>query len=129
MNRRTISLSLQESDMEILEKMNICLGYDKPLEIVSQKNHKQPKDSTNYHYCNMANLRIFNKAMCEKLISLGVLENKSLLLEFPYWMEEELYPHFIRGYFDGDGSFCSRNAEGYGRRDLITFTSTSFFCQ
>lgn len=129
LSRRTISLSLQESDMEILEKMNICLGYDRPLEIVSQKNHKQPKDGTNYHYCNMAYLRIFNKAMCEKLISLGVLENKSLLLEFPYWMKEELYPHFIRGYFDGDGSFCSRIAKGYGRRDLITFTSTETFCK
>ena len=40
LNKCTISLSLQESDMEILEKMNICLGYDRPLEIVSQKNHK-----------------------------------------------------------------------------------------
>ena len=30
-------------------------------------------------------------------------QQKSLVLEFPQWLNEELYPAFIRGYADGDG--------------------------
>lgn len=129
MDKSTISLSLQESDIDILNKINTCLKYDKPIKIIDQSKHKQPKNDVNYNYCNMATIQIYSNTMCKDLIRHGVYENKSLLLEFPYWMKEELYSHFIRGYFDGDGGFCSRIAEGYGRRDLITFTSTEVFCK
>ena len=33
----------------------------------------------------------------------GVIENKTFILTFPD-LEKELVPHFIRGYFDGDGT-------------------------
>ena len=43
----------------------------------------------------------------DKLVSdiekLGVVERKTLTLTFPN-LREDLIPHFIRGYFDGDGS-------------------------
>lgn len=43
----------------------------------------------------------------DKLVSdiekLGVVERKTFLIQFPE-MDESLVPHFIRGYFDGDGS-------------------------
>ena len=43
----------------------------------------------------------------DKLVSdiekLGVIERKTLTLTFPN-IREDLIPHFIRGYFDGDGS-------------------------
>lgn len=39
-----------------------------------------------------------------------VTENKSLTLKFPKHLENhKLLHHFIRGYFDGDGSFSVRN--------------------
>lgn len=34
----------------------------------------------------------------------GCIENKTFKLKFPEFLSEELVPHFIRGYFDGDGS-------------------------
>jgi intein-encoded DNA endonuclease-like protein len=34
----------------------------------------------------------------------GCVENKTFKLNFPDFISEELIPHFIRGYFDGDGS-------------------------
>lgn len=37
------------------------------------------------------------------LIANGCLENKTHLLKFPD-LKRDLIPHFIRGYFDGDGS-------------------------
>jgi predicted DNA-binding protein YlxM (UPF0122 family) len=55
-------------------------------------------------------LTIGNKVMINDLISLGVTPNKSLDAKFPA-LSENLYAHFIRGYFDGDGSiFYSGNS-------------------
>ena len=36
-------------------------------------------------------------------MELGVPADKSFKIRFPEWLNEELYRHFIRGYFDGDG--------------------------
>src|SRR5271157_1613733 len=40
--------------------------------------------------------------MCARLISLGIVPAKSLVLKFPD-VPNEYVSHFIRGYFDGDG--------------------------
>lgn len=42
-----------------------------------------------------------------RLNELGVYENKTFKLEFLKILNEKLYHHFIRGYFDGDGSISS----------------------
>lgn len=41
--------------------------------------------------------------MCEDLINLGCVPNKSLILKFPTFdiVPEKYMSHFIRGYFDG----------------------------
>ena len=69
--------------------------------------------------------------MSERLEELGVVYNKSLILEFP--TEEQcprhLLKHFIRGYFDGDGSICywfSKNAN-YPKIEA-SIVSTENFC-
>ena len=43
--------------------------------------------------------------MCQDLTNLGAIRAKSLLIEFPdeNIIPKKLMPHFIRGYFDGDG--------------------------
>ncbi|MDE2231883.1 MAG: hypothetical protein KGJ95_07470 [Candidatus Omnitrophica bacterium] len=55
-------------------------------------------------------LTIGNKVMINDLLALGLTPNKSLDAKFPV-LPNDLYRHFIRGYFDGDGSiFMSDNA-------------------
>jgi intein/homing endonuclease len=44
-----------------------------------------------------------NNQDIEYLINLGITERKSLTVKYPI-IPVELYSHFIRGYFDGDGS-------------------------
>jgi len=46
---------------------------------------------------------ITSKQMFDDLCYHGCVPNKSLILKFPT-INEELIPHFIRGYFDGDGT-------------------------
>jgi hypothetical protein len=42
--------------------------------------------------------------LCNDLIKLGCTPRKSLTLMFPQTIPDDLMNHFIRGYFDGDGS-------------------------
>lgn len=53
-------------------------------------------------------VNICSSKLCEDLINLGCTPNKSLTLTFPQDIEPHLYPHFIRGYLDGDGTISTR---------------------
>jgi hypothetical protein len=57
-------------------------------------------------------LNITNKKLYQDLHDKGVLIKKSKKLEFPNKIPNDLINHFIRGYFDGDGSVFKRN-DGY----------------
>ena len=48
-------------------------------------------------------LQIYNKTLYNDLLNLGGTPRKSLTIQFPK-VPDELLPHFIRGYLDGDGS-------------------------
>lgn len=51
-------------------------------------------------YC----LRINDNQLHDDLNNLGCVPVKSKIIKFPEFLSEELIPHFIRGYFDGDGT-------------------------
>lgn len=55
----------------------------------------------------------------------NVVPNKSLILEFPESiLQSEHLKHFIRGYFDGDGSIC----ESFSNRKSVTASLYATFC-
>jgi hypothetical protein len=59
--------------------------------------------------------------LCEQLIDKGCISNKSLYLEFPEILPNIVH-HFVRGYFDGDGSsFVVKN------RLFLSFVGTEHF--
>jgi len=47
---------------------------------------------------------INSKKIVNDLINKGCINKKSKIIEFPKFLEPKLISHFIRGYFDGDGS-------------------------
>jgi hypothetical protein len=49
-----------------------------------------------------ARIRITSKELVNDLIGHGCVPNKTFIIQFPQ-IDETLYNHFIRGYFDGDG--------------------------
>ena len=91
-----IDLSLQECDKHILEDICREIETDKPLSFL-------PYHEKNERHKNQYKLSITNKHISDVLETLGVVNAKSLILEFPEWLDQSLYSHFIRGYFDGDG--------------------------
>lgn len=94
-----IELGLKESDVSHIEKLRdeICPG--KPIQY--------KKSSKSYRLC------CTNKPLAKSLANCGCVPNKSLVLTFPTKevLPKEMYKHFIRGYFDGDGciSYSTNN--------------------
>ena len=116
----TISMSLQEEDGYILEKIRQEIGSEKPLEFLDYSN----KHDNGYNYKNQYRLLIFSKHMCATLKDKGVVPNKSLTLQWPDFLRDNLYSHFLRGYIDGDGYIQPHKWE-----HCIDFLSTYDFCK
>jgi hypothetical protein len=125
---KKISLNLSEKDLGILQKLNILIHPEgKPLyrgeaRESTLKNGQIAHTKTNYH------LVIENKHISDLLSSYGCTPRKTNTLEFPNFLNPELVVHFIRGYFDGDGSVSLMPPEPRIRA-YISITSTRIFCE
>lgn len=90
-NSYRCSLSQCEKYKDVIYKIKEILDAEQPVYV------KKTTGQLQYH------LVLYNSHLCRKLIQYGCIPNKSLILRFPKNIPEELMPHFIRGYFDGDG--------------------------
>lgn len=68
------------------------------------------KDGTN---CLSTHIKIYNTKIVNDLIKLGCTNKKSWSITYPKFLDIEMEPHFIRGYFDGDGSIRKRGVNQY----------------
>lgn len=116
MAKQTVSMALQEDDYSILESIRIEMKSERPLEYIDYSN----KHDFGYTYKNQYRLLLFSAHMCESLNRLGVTPSKSLSFRMPD-INKNLYSHFIRGLFDGDGSINKT-------RSLVTITGTKYIC-
>lgn len=66
-----------------------------------------------------------SKKMCDDLVRLGCMANKSLKLEFPL-LPKLLIRHFVRGYFDGDGCIEWRTHQKTAQL-RVSFVGTRMF--
>lgn len=115
----SIVLSLQESDVGILEKIKDELEYEGPLYFC-------PLREKNSKYKNQYRLCINDEYMSSILEEKGVIDNKSLLLTFPSFIPNEFLPAFVCGYFDGDG--CVYYDSSRDKYQTVT-VGTRRFCQ
>lgn len=115
-----VRINLKEEDREILEKMRKAIGSSRPL-IYNPERY----DTRGYINKPQYKLSVQSYLMCQDLINLGCIENKSLKIDFPN-IDEKYYSHFLRGYFDGDGSIYTGKGK-YKSNYVITFTSTEDF--
>ena len=122
--RSEILLQLQELDIDILKKFNFYLKSNKPLQFKKSK-----KES-----CQNSNrIAISSKKISKRLVELGCPQAKTFKLSFPIeeQVPQNLLRHFVRGYFDGDGSFGiykiknRKNSFAY----IVSVTSTEEFCK
>lgn len=121
-----ISLGLQECDSYLIYKINNIIQPSKPVEIrnLNDKNKKHQ---------NMYNLTIISNHMGEVLNSYGLVPRKSLVKKFPEVIlnsNEDIIRHFIRGYFDGNGSIGITYRSKCNKMDYrISICSTLSMCE
>lgn len=119
---RWLGIELQYRDKKHLSKLNKFM--DGNIE-VKTFNKKSPSSE---NICKMCSISFSSKNLVENLINKGCVQRKSKIIRFPFdKMKTSLYKHFIRGYFDGDGSlgkyFISKK---YRVRASITCGSIDF---
>lgn len=123
-SKSTVSISLQKEDKELLEHVRLLLKSDKPLEYLDYSNKKD----FGYTYKDQYRLLIFSKHICDAIEKLGVVKNKSLIIDFPSFISDELMPHFVRGVYDGDGSVYMQCKNDNNHAVTVTITATNNFC-
>lgn len=118
-DRNSVNLTLKESDKEILNKITAIIQPTKPLGLY--KGNRLQKGFENSQ--NAVSLIIANKHISQRLVELGCGKAKTHNLTFP--TEEQvpscLIRHFIRGYFDGDGSVSGNKQKQFGFVGTIDF--------
>lgn len=65
-------------------------------------------------------LSLSGKSFCQDLSKWGAGQAKTFNIEFPKNLPHDMVKHFIRGYFDGDGSIHKTSKKGKRHRGTIT---------
>lgn len=99
-------LTISDTDPEQLSIIKEQLGSN---------HHIVPKGGA---YC----IRIVNKEFVSKLENLGLTAYKTDTLPYPTYIIRDLKRHFVRGYFDGKGSFMLEE----GRRLTSNISAGSY---
>lgn len=89
-------LGLTLAEIEPIDKFKKYIQTNKKVGYYKKTNSYSNKS---YEY----KLALNSDKLVSDIEKLGVIERKTLTLTFPN-LREDLIPHFIRGYFDGDGS-------------------------
>lgn len=114
-NTSEVTLSLQEDDVEILQKVNDVMKNKKPLLYVDYYHNK------NQNWKNHYRLSFQSKYTKKSLAKYGCIPNKSLVLQYPNILPKEFNKDLIRGYLDGDGHISKSESR-------VRLTSTRSFC-
>ena len=116
-----LNITLCEQDKYHLEKFAKCIKTEAPVRIAES-------------YCDgkfypTSRISVCNKELCNDLVMLGCIPGKTLSLKYPGYLfndQRTLHKHFIRGYFDGDGSLTYINGNIKTRRPSFSCGSLGF---
>ena len=104
---KRLQLKLKKGDCNHIEKFKNFLEYNGIIEHrISQLGKNIRKNGLKKYY-EVSLLRVSNKNIWKDLEQYGIVNNKSLSLEFPLNIPENMLRHYIRGYIDGDGCWSS----------------------
>ena len=123
--RNSITLALKKDDNDILKKLSALVyqNNDRPLECRPGRIVKL--NGRNYKSNGLYALTMASKTISERLNELGVVKAKTHKITFPTFLSHELISHFVRGYFDGDGSVSLKKSG----QTILSIIGTRKFCK
>jgi len=108
-----LRIELSSKDHNHLEKFKNSLQSDHDIKISTKYDEKYSKFKRKY-----SRIQIKSKKIKNNLFTYGIIQNKSSKTFFPD-IRKDLIPHFVRGYYDGDG-WISKGVVGIcGNEKLI----------
>ena len=114
-------LSCGKKDKEILYK------FKEDIEATNPILEYERKDGIGSPLCR---IQMTSQKTVDDLINKGCYKQKSLILKPPVGVPDELLHHFIRGFFDGDGSITKTTDKKTSQQIYgINFTSTLEICE
>ena len=116
-----------DGNVDSKKRVRIMLNYDDTSHLekfkTALKSTHTISSNTDTYY--RSSFEFTNSHICDALISnFNVVPNKSKILEFPIQIPFDMLKHYIRGYFDGDGSIC----EAFSNKNSTTATLYATFC-
>ena len=116
--RNSLKIGLNEQDVDILEKIKICLKSDHPIKhFVKDKKY------------NHVSVDLCSKKIVSDLKSLGLYQGKSLTMtgDIIRKVDPRFIKDFLRGYFDGDGCIFYGRTYKSGTKFNLTVVGTEDF--
>jgi hypothetical protein len=105
---KILKICLSNVDLAHLEKIKISFNSNHPIKTYNVKPGKLIKTS---HKC--VEIQIVSDKIYDDLLRFNIVPNKTFIYMMPEWLvNHPLVHHFMRGYFDGDGSisYCGLSA-------------------
>lgn len=110
-------VSLTSKDKDVIYRFKNAVGSGHAISIIHQKDKRTNKIYTRWL------IQICSKQFAQHLINQGVTSNKSNDCCLPK-LDDNLFYHYLRGLFDGDGSITSTNT-----KTRISFIGTKCLLQ
>jgi hypothetical protein len=101
---KTIQISLQEKDKKILQILKNIIEYTGPLTYQKRNGINNFIKNTTVTYQNRWRLGIKSNNISNDLLKLKIDNNKTNNLEFPTYLKEDLISHYLRSFYEGDGT-------------------------
>jgi hypothetical protein len=96
----SVSITVHRNDADVLQKISKLL--------------KNRNNVIRESKASRANVLMFSsKILHDKLIELGCVPAKSLIIEFPNFLDKSNAASFLKGVFEGDGGFSLKKNNGY----------------
>jgi hypothetical protein len=116
----SLEVKLSVKDKDHLSLFRKCIGSNHLIKKSQSKVKYKDRISTS----DMVHLAMYSTRLVESIKNQGVYSRKTFTIKKPE-IQKELIQHFIRGYFDGDGSF-SFNPNNYSIKTQIVTASDEF---
>lgn len=101
-HRHGWKVSIGSKDADILPKFQKAIGASSPVRYRETFDRRTQKTYGAY------SIQICSKQFADFIRAQGIDENKSKNFQFPTHLPRDLWVHFIRGMFDGDGGLMVR---------------------
>jgi hypothetical protein len=116
----SLEIKLSIKDVDHLNKFKKCIESNHLI----KESYGKVKYKGGVSTSHMVHLAMYSTKLVNSVKSVGIHSRKTFTIGRPN-IDDDLIPHFIRGYFDGDGSF-SFNPKNYSIKTQIVSASDEF---